>query len=83
MKDRVCLKALRDICDAARMTALADGLYLLSCYLYVVLILISFEGYYIREHITIKSASPLDLGKHGFLSNNGDELIYIVAFVSV
>lgn len=60
------------------MTALADGLYLLSCYLYVVLILISFEGYYIQEHITIKSASPLDL-----LSSFVDGFIYILEFVSV
>lgn len=65
------------------MTALADSLYLLSCYLYVVLILISFEGYYIQEHITIKSASPLDLSKHGFLSSFFDGCIYILDFFSV
>lgn len=43
------------------MTALADGLYLLSCYLYVVLILISFEGYYIQGKF--KSTSPTNLSK--------------------
>ena len=65
------------------MTALADGLYLLSCYLYVVLILISFEGYYIQENIiTIKSASPLNLSKHGSFSSFVDACIYIVEFVS-
>lgn len=45
------------MCEAARLTALADRLYLLSCYLYVVLILISFERRYIQENIAIKSAS--------------------------
>lgn len=65
------------------MTALADGLYLLSCYLYVVLILISFESYYLQENITIKSASPLNLSKHSFLSSFVDGWIYIFEFVSV
>lgn len=65
------------------MTALADGLYLLSCYLYVVLILISFEGYYIQENITIKSASPLSLSKHGSFSSFLDACIYIFELVSV
>lgn len=57
MKDRVCVKASRDVCEAARLTALADSLYLLSCYLYVVLILISFERHYVQGNIAIKSAS--------------------------
>lgn len=83
-KTRVCLKASRDICvDAARMTALADGLYLLLCYLYVVLILISFEGYYMQENITIISAPTLNLSKHGFFSSFVDACIYILVCVSV
>lgn len=65
------------------MTAPADGLYLLSCYLYVILFLISFEGYYIQENITIKSASLLNLSKHGFFSTFVDACIYILEFVSV
>lgn len=57
MKDGVCVKAWRDMCDAGRLTALADSLYLLSCYLYVLLILISFEHCYIQGNIAINSAS--------------------------
>lgn len=82
-KTRVFLKAWRDICDAARMTALADGLYLLLCYLYVVcLILISFDGYYMQENITIKSTPALNVSQHGFLSSCVDACIYIVERVS-
>lgn len=71
------------MCDATRMTALADGLYLLSCYLYVILFLIGFEGYYTQERIAIKSASALNLSKHGFFSSFVDACIYILEFVSV
>ena len=51
------------------MTALAGRLYLLSCYLYVALILISFEDHYIQGNITIKPAWSLTLHKHGFFSS--------------
>jgi len=44
MKDNVCLKAERDICDATRMTGLADSLNLHVCYLYGILFLFGFEG---------------------------------------
>lgn len=64
------------------MTALADRLYLLSCYLYVVLILISFEGYYIQENIAIKSASPINLSKNIHFSSV-DACIYILQCVLV
>lgn len=64
---------------------LADRLYLLSCYLYVVLILIGFESYYIqyKENITMKSALPLSLSKHVVCSGFVDACIYILGCVSV
>lgn len=51
--------------------------------IYVVLILISYEGYYIQGKLTIKSASPLSLSKHGFFSSFVDACIYILESVSV
>lgn len=67
------------------MTALADGLYILSCYLYVVLILIlfSFEGYYVQEIFAIKSRSPIKLNKQSLFSSCVDACIYIMEWVSM